>query len=119
MGFGAGTPRMNLNRLGVKTEHMGSMMREQLEITRMLIDAAPRAEAVKYDGKYFSINVDRYRIQDVPDVRRPVYNACVNSYMTMMSTEACDGIAGHPCWYVDYIKGPVYADIEKGLKRSG
>src|SRR5690606_15466485 len=25
----------------------------------------------------------------------------------------------HPCWYVDYIKGPVYADIEKGLKRSG
>lgn len=119
MGFGADTPRMNLNRLGVKTEHMGTMMREQLEITKLLVDAAYGAKSVKYDGKYFSINVDRYRIGDVPERRMPVYNACVNSYMTVMSAETCDGIAGHPCWYVDYIKGPVYDDIARGLAKSG
>src|SRR5688572_12924154 len=54
VGFGAGTPRMNLARLGVKTEHMGSMLRDQIKIIKMLFAAAPKGEPVQYQGKYFS-----------------------------------------------------------------
>ena len=119
IGFGAGTPRMNLARLGVKTDHAASMLRDQVKIMKMLFAAAPKGEPVSYQGNYFSMSQDRYHMSDLPPEPPMIYNAAVNPYMAMMTAEVCDGLAGHPCWYIAYIKGMMYPEVEKGLKRAG
>ena len=119
VGFGAGTPRMNMARLGVKTDHSASMLRDQVKIMKLLFAAAPKGERVAYQGKYFSMSQDRFHMSDLPPQPPMIYNAAVNPYMAMMTAEVCDGIAGHPCWYIAYIKGMMYPAIEKGFQRSG
>jgi probable F420-dependent oxidoreductase len=118
LGLATGTKRQNLYQYGVEVDKPVPMLREAIEVMRQ-VWRSRQGEGVNFQGKYYSISQPRFRDDMSVSDSVPIYIAAVNPLMTRLAGELCEGMAGHPCYTADYLKGFIEPELKKGLDKAG
>ncbi|MCC7359265.1 MAG: LLM class flavin-dependent oxidoreductase [Anaerolineales bacterium] len=86
LGIGAGNQKELILPLGLDGDHVGSKLREMLEIIRGLLTG----ERLVYRGKYFQ--VDGVKLDFPPPAPIPIYMAGRGTYVLQSAGELADGV---------------------------
>ncbi|GIW08889.1 MAG: luciferase-like protein [Dehalococcoidia bacterium] len=118
LGFAGGTPRQNQVESSVTVAHPVPQMRELIEILR-LCWAAHEPQRIKYDGRFYQIDLRQFRRAKVYQPTIPIYMAAVREKMLQLTGELCEGLAGHPVNSVRFIQEFIEPHLAIGLRRAG
>ncbi len=118
LGLGTGTRRMNESWYGIPFAHPAPKVRETVQLLQALW-AARGGPRFKFDGRFYQIELDNYRLAQLKHDRIPVYVAGVNTGMISVAGEVADGLVGHPLYSRRYLKEVVRPALERGTARGG
>lgn len=95
-------------------------MREAIEVIRMIIGKGHTGELGKWEGEYYTLNLDGFKTQ-YPPVRTeiPIYLPALYETATRVAGEIADGVAGHAMWCEQFILNQVKTQVAKGLTKAG
>ncbi len=93
LGLGSGTPRMNRDWFCAPADHPAPRMAELVEVIRAYL-RAENGEAVRYSGRYYTIDADiRAPVLGRLDV--PILIGAFNRIMLRTAGRVADGVLGH------------------------
>lgn len=118
LGIAGGTKRQNMVESSVFVEHPIPQMRELFEILRAAW-ARTTPGPLKYDGKFYQLDIRQFRRSKAYQPTIPIYMAAVQEKMIQFTGETCDGLAGHPVNSIRYIKEFIEPNLAIGMKKSG
>lgn len=118
LGLGSGTRKQNLFELGVPIDHPASQIRELIQIIRQ-VWALNGQGALDFQGKFYRLNARGFTLTTPLRQDLPIYLAAVNHFMLRAAGEVADGLAGHPCFSVKYLKEVVLPQLAIGWQRAG
>jgi probable F420-dependent oxidoreductase len=120
LGLGAGVKRLNETWHGVDYGKPAPHLREAIEATRQIMEQASSGEPIRYEGRYYDIDIKGWvRPHPAPRERIPIYAAAVQAGMTRMAGDVADGLIGHPMASVRWLDETMVPAFEEGLRRSG
>jgi probable F420-dependent oxidoreductase len=112
LGLGSGTRSMNEKWYSVPFDHPPApRMREAIGVIRAAI-AAQKGGGLKFEGKYYSIQIPQYARPGAARPEIPIYVAAVNRGMIRTAAAAADGLIGHPIFTRKYIREVVLPELE-------
>ena len=112
LGLGSGTRSMNERWYSIPFDQPPApRMREAVELIREAI-AAQKGVGLKFDGRYYSINIPMYARPGAPRTEIPIYIAGVNRGMIRTAAAVADGLIGHPIYTRKYIRERVKPLLE-------
>jgi probable F420-dependent oxidoreductase len=112
LGLGSGTRSMNEKWYSVPFDHPPApRMREAIGVIRAAI-AAQKGGGLKFEGKYYSIQIPQYARPGAARPEIPIYVAAVNRGMIRTAAAAADGLIGHPIVTRKYILEVVLPELE-------
>jgi len=118
LGLGSGTRKQNLFELGVPIDHPASQIKELIQIIRRVWALKGEGD-LDFPGKFYRLNARGFTLTKPIRDDMPIYMAAVNAFMLRVAGEVADGLAGHPCFSVKYIKEAVLPQLEIGWQRAG
>jgi probable F420-dependent oxidoreductase len=112
LGLGSGTRSMNEKWYSVPFDHPPApRMREAIGVIRAAI-AAQKGGGLKFEGKYYSIQIPQYARPGAARPEIPIYVAAVNRGMIRTAAASADGLIGHPIFTRKYIREVVLPELE-------
>jgi probable F420-dependent oxidoreductase len=121
LGMGAGVKRLNETWHNVEYGRPAPHLKEAIEATRLIMRQAGAGEPIRYQGKYYDIDIKGW-VRPHPPAREtppPIYTAAVQAGMARMAGDVADGLIGHPIQSLRWIDEIVVPGFEGGLWRSG
>ncbi len=118
LGLGSGTRKQNLFELGVSIDHPALQIKELIHIIRQ-VWALNGEGNLDFQGKFYRLNARGFTLTKPLRQDLPIYMAAVNHFMLRTAGEVADGLAGHPCFSVKYIKEVVLPQLAIGWQRAG
>jgi probable F420-dependent oxidoreductase len=111
LGLGSGTRSMNERWYSVKFDDPPApRIREAVALVRAAI-AAQKGGGLKFDGRYYQIDIPQYARPAAPRLHIPVYIAAVNRGMIRAAAASADGLVGHPIFTRKYIREAVLPEL--------
>ena len=95
LGLGSATRRMNEDWYGVPFSAPAARMRELVQLLRAAF-AAQKGGGLRFDGKYWKVNVPHFSRPGAPRGSIPIWVAAVNRGMIAAAGAVADGLVGHP-----------------------
>jgi alkanesulfonate monooxygenase SsuD/methylene tetrahydromethanopterin reductase-like flavin-dependent oxidoreductase (luciferase family) len=117
LGLGAGTARMNRDWFGIDAEHPAPRMAELIEVIRAFL-VAENGEAVRYEGKYYSINAD-IRAPVFGRLEVPILIGAFNRIMLRTAGRVADGVLGHGVFTDRWWDEVVNPELARGALQTG
>ncbi len=112
LGLGSGTRSMNEKWYSVSFEHPPApRIREAISLIRQAI-AAQKGGGLRFEGKYYRIEIPQYARPDAVRSEIPIYLAAVNRGMIRAAAAVADGLIGHPIFTRRYIREVVLPELE-------
>ena len=112
LGLGSGTRSMNQKWYSVPFEHPPApRMREAVAVIRAAF-AAQKGGGLRYDGKYYQIQIPAFARAGAARAEIPIYIAGVNRGMVRAAAAVGDGLVGHPIYTRRYIAEKVLPELE-------
>jgi probable F420-dependent oxidoreductase len=118
LGLASGTPRQNLYETGQRFDHAASRIRELVRLLRE-IWALNGERDLDFKGEFYTIAAQGILLPKPVRPHLPIYLAGVGAPMLRVTGEIADGLAGHPCASVRYLKELVLPSLADGFKKSG
>jgi len=118
LGLGSGTRKQNLFELGTTIDHPASQIKELVQILRQ-VWALNGEGNFDFAGKFYRLNARGFTLTKPLRQGLPIYLAAVNAFMLRAAGEIADGLAGHPCFSVKYMKEAVLPQLAIGWQRAG
>jgi alkanesulfonate monooxygenase SsuD/methylene tetrahydromethanopterin reductase-like flavin-dependent oxidoreductase (luciferase family) len=118
LGLGSGTRRQNLFELGVSIDHPASQIKELIQIIRQVWALNGEGD-LDFQGEFYRINARGFTLTKPLRQNLPLYMAAVNPFMLRVAGEVADGLAGHPCYSVRYMKEVGVPQLAIGWQRAG
>ncbi len=120
LGLGSATRRMNEDWYGVPFRAPAARMRELVELLRAAF-AAQKGGGLRFDGKYWKVNVPHFARPGAARSSIPIWVAAVNRGMIAAAGAVADGLVGHPIatrrWHQE-VTLPVLASAEASAGRA-
>jgi len=111
LGLGSGTRSMNERWYSVPfKDPPAPRMREAVKLVRAAI-AAQKGGGLRFDGKYYHIDIPQYSRPGAPRSEIPIYVAAVNRGMIRAAAAVADGLVGHPIFTRKYIAEKVLPEL--------
>ena len=111
LGLGSGTRSMNERWYSVKFDDPPApRMREAVKLVRAAF-AAQKGGGLKFDGRYYQIDIPQFARPGAPRAEIPVYVAAVNRGMIRAAAAVADGLVGHPIFTRKYIREHVLPEL--------
>lgn len=119
LGLGSGVKRLNETWHNADYGKPAPHLREAIEATRLIMQAAGGGEPIRYQGSYYDIDI-RGWVRPHPPAREsvPIYAAGVQAGMCRMAGDVADGLIGHPIQSLRWIDEVVVSSFEEGLRRA-
>jgi probable F420-dependent oxidoreductase len=95
LGLGSATRRMNEDWYGVPFSAPAARMRELVQLLRAAF-AAQKGGGLRFDGKYWKLNVPLFARPGAARGSIPIWVAAVNRGMIAAAGAVADGLVGHP-----------------------
>lgn len=112
LGLGSGTRSMNERWYSVPFDQPPApRMREAVELVRAAI-AAQKGGGLRFQGRYYSIDIPQFARTGAPRAEIPIYVAAVNRGMIRTAAAVADGLIGHPIFTRKYIAECVLPELE-------
>jgi alkanesulfonate monooxygenase SsuD/methylene tetrahydromethanopterin reductase-like flavin-dependent oxidoreductase (luciferase family) len=112
LGLGSGTRSMNEKWYSVPFEHPPApRMREAVAVVRATL-AAQKGGGLRYEGKYYRIQIPAFLRPAAVRTEIPIYIAGVNRGMVRTAAAVGDGLVGHPIYTRKYIAEKVLPELE-------
>jgi probable F420-dependent oxidoreductase len=107
LGLGSGTRSMNVKWYSMPFDDPPApRMREAIELIRAAV-TAQKGGGLRYEGKYYNVNIPQYARPGAARDRIPIYLAAVNKGMIATAAAVADGLIGHPIYTRKYIQEKV------------
>ena len=118
LGLGSGTRKQNLFETGQRFDHPASQIKELVRLLRQ-VWAMSGEGTLDFQGRFYTLSARGFTLTKPlrPDI--PVFMAAVNPFMLRAAGEVADGLAGHPCFSVRYLREAVMPHLEVGFQRAG
>jgi len=111
LGLGSGTRSMNERWYSVKFDDPPApRMREAVKLVRAAF-AAQKGGGLKFDGRYYQVDIPQFARPGAPRAEIPVYVAAVNRGMIRAAAAVADGLVGHPIFTRKYIAEHVLPEL--------
>src|SRR5215471_19327513 len=110
LGLGSGTRKQNLFETGLRIDHPASQIKELIRIIRQ-VWALNGEENLDYQGKFYRLSARGFTLPKPLRQVVPIYMAAVNPFMLRTAGEVADGLAGHPCFSLRYLKEAVLPQL--------
>lgn len=119
LGLGTGLKRLSERWHGVAYGKPAPHVKECIDVIRLIIERAPRGEAIRYAGQYYDIDIQGWS-RPLPPVRPriPIYLAGLREGMVRTAGEIADGLLGHPVCSLRWTREVVLPAMALGLQRS-
>jgi probable F420-dependent oxidoreductase len=112
LGLGTGTKTMNENWYSMAFDDPPApRVRDAIGLVRAAF-AAQEGGGLKYDSKYYSVNIPQYQRKGAPRKDIPVYLAAVNQGMIRAAAAVADGLVAHPVFTRQYMSDVVAPILE-------
>jgi probable F420-dependent oxidoreductase len=112
LGLGSGTRSMNEKWYSMPFEHPPApRMREAVKLVRAAV-AAQKGGGLRFDGRYYSVQIPMYARPEAARTEIPIYVAAVNKGMIRAAAAVADGLIGHPIFTRKYIQERVLPELE-------
>lgn len=118
LGLASGTPKQNLFETGQRFDHAASRLRELIRLIRQ-VWAMDGAGTLDYKGRFYEIAAQGFLLPKPVRKEIPIYVAGVSPAMLRVTGEVADGLAGHPCCSIRYMKEVVLPSLAEGFERAG
>jgi probable F420-dependent oxidoreductase len=118
LGLGSGTRRQNLFELGVSIDHPASQIKELIRVIRQ-VWALNGEGNLEFQGKFYRLSARGFTLPKPLRQDLPIYIGAVNNFMLRAAGEMADGLAGHPCFSVRYLKEVGLPQLAIGWQRAG
>ena len=121
LGMGPGVKHLNEAWHNADYGRPAPHLKEAIEATRLIMRQAGAGEPIRYQGKYYDIDIKGW-VRPHPPAREtppPIYAAAVQAGMARMAGDVADGLIGHPIQSLRWIDEVVVPGFEGGLWRSG
>ena len=121
LGMGPGVKHLNEAWHNADYGRPAPHLKEAIEATRLIMRQAGAGEPIRYQGKYYDIDIKGW-VRPHPPAREtppPIYAAAVQAGMARMAGDVADGLIGHPIQSLRWIDEIVVPGFEGGLWRSG
>jgi probable F420-dependent oxidoreductase len=103
LGLGSGTRTMNESWYSMAFDAPPApRMREAIELIRSAF-AAQHGGGLRYEGRYYRVNIPQYARPGAPRAQVPIYLAAVNRGMIRCAARVADGLIGHPIFTRRYL----------------
>ena len=120
LGLGTGLKRLSERWHGVAYGKPAPHVKECIDVIRLIIERAPRGEAIRYAGQYYDIDIQGWSRPLAPvRPRIPIYLAGLREGMVRTAGEVADGLLGHPVCSPQWTRDVVLPAMALGLQRSG
>ncbi|HXX49618.1 MAG TPA: LLM class flavin-dependent oxidoreductase [Myxococcota bacterium] len=111
LGLGSGTRSMNERWYSVRFDDPPApRMREAVQLVRAAV-GAQKGGGLRFDGKYYKIDIPQYSRPGAPRAEIPIYVAAVNRGMIRAAAAVADGLVGHPIYTRKYIREHVLPEL--------
>ena len=111
LGLGSGTRSMNERWYSMPFDQPPApRMKEAIALVRAAI-AAQKGGGLKFQGKYYKIDIPQYSRPGAPRTDIPIYLAAVNKGMIRAAAACADGLVGHPIYTRKYIEEQVLPEL--------
>jgi probable F420-dependent oxidoreductase len=111
LGLGSGTRSMNERWYSMPFDQPPApRMKEAIALIRAAI-AAQKGGGLKFQGKYYKIDIPQYSRPGAPRTEIPIYLAAVNKGMIRAAAACADGLVGHPIYTRKYITEQVLPEL--------
>jgi len=111
LGLGSGTRSMNERWYSIKFDDPPApRIREAVQLIRAAI-AAQKGGGLRFNGKYYQIDIPQYARPAAPRAEIPIYVAAVNRGMIRAAAAVADGLVGHPIFTRKYIRESVLPEL--------
>jgi probable F420-dependent oxidoreductase len=111
LGLGSGTRSMNERWYSVKFDGPPApRMREAVKLVRAAF-AAQKGGGLRFDGRYYQIDIPQFARPGAPRAEIPVYISAVNRGMIRAAAAVADGLVGHPIFTRKYIREQVLPEL--------
>jgi probable F420-dependent oxidoreductase len=111
LGLGSGTRSMNERWYSVRFDDPPApRIREAVALVRAAI-GAQKGGGLKFDGRYYQIDIPQFSRPNAPRLHIPVYIAAVNRGMIRAAAASADGLVGHPIFTRKYIREVVLPEL--------
>jgi probable F420-dependent oxidoreductase len=111
LGLGSGTRSMNERWYSMPFDQPPApRMKEAIALVRAAI-AAQKGGGLKFQGKYYKIDIPQYSRPGAPRSDIPIYLAAVNKGMIRAAAACADGLVGHPIYTRKYIEEQVLPEL--------
>ena len=118
LGLASGTPKQNLFETGQRYDHAATRLRELIRLLRE-IWALNGERDLDFKGDFYTIAAQGMLLPRPIRPQVPIYVAGVGAAMLRLTGEVADGLAGHPCCSVRYLKEMVLPCLADGFRKSG
>jgi len=120
LGLGTGLKRLSERWHGVAYGKPAPHVKECIDVIRLIMERAPRGEAIRYAGQYYDIDIQGWSRPLTPvRARIPIYLAGLREGMVRTAGEVADGLLGHPVCSPRWTREVVLPAMALGLQRSG
>lgn len=112
LGLGSGTRSMNEKWYSIPFDQPPApRMREAVQLIRETV-RAQKGGGLRFEGRYYSVQIPGYARPGAPRERIPIYIAAVNRGMIRAAAAEADGLIGHPVYTRRYISERVLPELE-------
>jgi probable F420-dependent oxidoreductase len=111
LGLGSGTRSMNERWYSVRFDDPPApRIKEAVALVRAAM-AAQKGGGLKFQGRFYQIDIPQYSRAGAARLHIPVYIAAVNRGMIRAAAASADGLVGHPIFTRKYIREAVLPEL--------
>lgn len=118
LGIASGTPKQNLFETGQRFDHAASRIRELTGLLRHVWSLDGERD-LDFKGRFYTLAAQAIILPKPVRPAIPIWIAGVSASMLKVTGEVADGLAGHPCYSIRYMRELVLPSLTEGFEKAG